>query len=112
LPSHLWGGYPVKIALALAKYSSKCSKSDFLNRKTVNANIKNYISSMKSKIIGFALILVACAIVYGFAVFIPFGKNVNLVDFLKGFVIGVGAITGAALVVFLIKKARQKTKAA
>jgi hypothetical protein len=67
---------------------------------------------MKNKIIGFALILVACAIVYGFALFVPFSKNLNLPDFIKGFALGVGAIVGVTLVVLLVKKATQKAKAA
>jgi UDP-N-acetylmuramyl pentapeptide phosphotransferase/UDP-N-acetylglucosamine-1-phosphate transferase len=66
---------------------------------------------MKNKISGFALILAACAVIYAIAVFVPFGKNVNLADFVKGFAIGVGVIISSALVVLLVKKAREKSEA-
>jgi len=67
---------------------------------------------MKIRILGFVLLLVACAIVYGFAVFVPFSKNINLLAFLKGFAIGVGAVACVALIVRLTRNARQNAKAA
>jgi len=39
-------------------------------------------------------------------------KNLNAPDFIKGFAIGLGLMTGATVVVLLIKKAREKAKAA
>jgi hypothetical protein len=75
-------------------------------------SLKSYISLMKNKITGYVLILAGCVIAYLVVMFIPFGKNVNLADFFKGFAIGVGAIAGAALVVLLIKKARESADTA
>jgi hypothetical protein len=67
---------------------------------------------MKNKILGFSLITAGCILIYVFATFAPVTNNINARDFFSGFALGVGLIFFAALVVLLIKKAREKSAAA
>jgi hypothetical protein len=67
---------------------------------------------MKNKILRFAIVTAVCLLIYLFATFVSFTPNLKVVDFVKGFVLGIGSVSGITLVVLLIRRAANKPETA